>query len=70
MNTNVLSLVYKIAMHGDLKACKLYLEATGAVTKQKIGTFIDKQQNNNYNSGDSTNPNVIKVEIIQPNLPE
>jgi hypothetical protein len=29
---------------GDIKACKLFLEATGEMIK--VSTYIDKQQNN------------------------
>ena len=51
LHSKVLDVVYKISMTGDIKACKLFLEATGEMIK--ASTYIDKQQNNhtenNYN---------------------
>ena len=44
LHSKVLDVVYKISMTGDIKACKLFLEATGEMIK--ASTYIDKQQNN------------------------
>lgn len=51
LESNVIQLVYQLAMNGDLKACKLFLEFSGAINKMNPSTYIDKQQNNieNYN---------------------
>lgn len=45
---NVMMVVYRQAMKGDLKACRLFLEVTGNLNKSRAGTYIDKQQNNNF----------------------
>ena len=44
LHSKVLDVVYTISMTGDMKACKLFLEATGEMIK--ANTYIDKQQNN------------------------
>ena len=51
LESNVIQLVYQLAMNGDLKACKLFLELSGAINRMNPSTYIDKQQNNieNYN---------------------
>ena len=54
---SVLAVVFKMAMRQDLKACKLFLEYTKQTTPSKVGTYIDKQQNN-FNT--ILNPNVIE----------
>ena len=60
LNSKVLDVVYKISMTGDIKACKLFLEATGEMIK--ASTYIDKQQNNHTEN----NFTPVIVEIIQP----
>ena len=46
LESNVIQLVYQLAMNGDLKACKLFLELSGAINRMNPSTYIDKQQNN------------------------
>ena len=59
LHSKVLDVVYKISMTGDIKACKLFLEATGEMIKAR--TYIDKQQNTieNINNQEIT-PDSIK----------
>lgn len=63
LHSKVLDVVYKISMSGDIKACKLFLEATGEMNKINASTYIDKQQNNHTSNN---YPNNIVVEIIPP----
>jgi hypothetical protein len=60
LHSKVLDVVYKISMTGDIKACKLFLEATGEMIK--ANTYIDKQQNNHTQNNFSP----IVIEIIPP----
>ena len=60
LHSKVLDVVYKISMTGDIKACKLFLEATGEMIK--ASTYIDKQQNNHTEN----NFTPVFVEVIQP----
>lgn len=48
LHTKVLDVVYKLSMSGDMKACKLFLEATGQLNR--ASTYIDKQQNNSIHN--------------------
>ncbi len=65
LHSNVLQIVYQLAMNGDLKACKLYFEIIGEINRNTPSTYIDKQQNNieNINNQEIT-PNSIK-EIVK-----
>ncbi len=57
LHSQVLKVVYRMAMREDIRACKLFLEVTGDINKSNIGTYIDKQQNNST---------PIVVQIVQP----
>ena len=53
LHSNVLQIVYQLAMNGDLKACKLYFEIIGEINRNTKSTYIDKQQNNTLNNFNS-----------------
>lgn len=63
LHSKVLDIVYKVSLTGDIRACKLFLEATGEMVKNNTTTFIDKQQNNHTQNNF---PQSITVEIIPP----
>ena len=47
MKYSILKKLFKMSMEGDVKACKLYLEATGEANQNiRANQYIDKQQNN------------------------
>lgn len=47
MKYSILKKLFKMSMEGDVKACKLYLEATGETNQNiRANQYIDKQQNN------------------------
>ena len=62
MASNVLALVFKMAVNGDLKACKLFLEYSTDRMPSTIGTYIDKQQNN-FNT-------ILTPEVIESLTPQ
>jgi len=49
LRSNVLANVYLLAMSNDIKAMKLFLEQTQEIKPNKVGQYIEAQQNNNYN---------------------
>lgn len=47
LGTSVLKQLFKLAMQGNVQACKIYLEAIGETNQSiKANQYIDKQQNN------------------------
>lgn len=46
LQENVLTQLYKLAMSGDIRACKYFLQFSGHSSFNNVGTYIDKQQNN------------------------
>lgn len=57
LHSQVLKVVYRMAMKEDIRACKLLLEVTGDINKTNVSTYIDKQQNNST---------PIVVQIVPP----
>jgi len=48
LRSNVLASVYMLAMSNDIKAMKLFLEQTQEVKPNRVGQYVEAQQNN-YN---------------------